>query len=99
MDPKKILDQFAGASEQYKVYQKICSGYCTTILRLFCPLPASPNEEIKSLISLLDVKHWVSNISPPHPSLVQQGNYLCAAPFLSEPNLYKTQEKCEDGNK
>jgi hypothetical protein len=100
MDPKKILDQIAGASDQYKVYQRIYSGCCAAMFRMFYPLHTPSNEEIGRPISLLlDAKHWMSNISLPHSSLVQQGNYLGAAPFLTEPSLYETREKREDGDK
>jgi hypothetical protein len=100
MDPKKILDQIVGASDQYKVYQRIYSGCYAAMLRMFYSLHTPSNDEIGRAISLLlDVKHWMSNISLPHPSLVQQGNYLSAAPCLTELSLYETREKCDDGNK
>jgi len=100
MDPKKILDQIAGTSDQYKLYQKIYSGCYTAMLRMFYPLHPPSKEEIGRPISLLlEVKHWMSNISLPHSSLVQHENYLGAAPFLTEPSLYETREKREEGNK
>ena len=100
MDPKKILDQLSGVSEQYKVYQRIYSGCCAAMLRMFHPLHTPSNGEIGSPTSLLlDVKHWMTNISLPHSSLVQQGNYFGATPSFTEPNLYETREKCGDDNK
>lgn len=99
MDSKKILDQIADASEQYKAYQRICFACYTTVLRMFYLLLILPNEEIKRLISLLDIKHWVSNTSLPHHSLVQQGNYLKASSFLPEASLLDTREKCKGDNK